>query len=264
MSRPGPRTYQGQNQGLNYSNSNLDTVSYKPTSTGGFDRSSARRASIPPGAEPPKSQVTEARFGPTDSFGQDWRVKISVPSFSTFRSSPVLAPLASTGYNVVFPLTPQISMISSAAYDQVAPTHSNYPFPAYMNSRTEEFTIAGEFPVQNPEDARYWNAVVHFGRSITKMAYGETSNKGAPPPICKVNGYGAYVLNNVPVVITSFNLTLENSVDYIETTVNGESQWAPTNSNLSFTCMPIYSRTKVAAFSLDAFINGSLKDQGYI
>ena len=219
-----------------------------------------RSRTIPPGAEYTPQPTTVATFSSTSSRGMDWRVKISLPGVSTFKSSPVLRPLAETGYNLVFPLTPVINIVSAAMYDDVAPIHNNYPFPAYKSSLTQEFTIAGDFAVQNSEDADYWTAAVHFGRSVTKMAYGETSNKGAPPPICKVNGYGPYVLNNLPVVVTSFALDLPNQVDYIA----GSNGMAPTLSQLAFTCKPIYSRSKVKGFSLDNFVNGGLAGGGYI
>ena len=45
------------------------------------------------------------------------------------------------------------------------------------------------------------------------------SAAGNPPPIVNLNGYGDYVFNNVPVVIKSFEVSLPNDVDYIETTV---------------------------------------------
>ena len=42
--------------------------------------------------------------------------------------------------------------------------------------------------------------------------------------------------------------------------------WVPISSMVSVTCQPIYSRRKVARFSLDDFVNGgSLTDQdGFI
>ena len=231
-----------------------------------------RCANIPPGAEQIKKTTTMASFVNTDKIGNDWRVKISVPTLSTFRSSPLLSPLANTDYNVVFPITPQITLSTNANYDSLDPVHSNYAFPQYVNSRTEDINIAGEFQVQTRSDGEYWLAVTHFFRSVTKMFYGETSNKGAPPPIVKLNGYGDFVLNNVPVVITNFVVTLENSIDYIEVpkpmpqsgVFASEYQMVPTNSTISIVCKPIYSRRKVQQFSLDRFINGDLSSQGYI
>ena len=231
-----------------------------------------RRWSGSPGAEPLQKTTTDAKFVTTDSYGNDWRVKLSVPTISTFRQSPVLSPLQRTDYQVVFPVTPNITLVSTAQYGSADPVHSNYPFPEYVNSRTEDINITGEFPVQNITDGQYWLAAVHYFRSVTKMFYGESSERGAPPQIEKLNGYGDYVLNNVPVVVTTFTIDLNNQVDYIEVPVMNNAfdifgskyQMVPTMSTLSITVKPIYSRRKVASFSLDRFIRGDLNDKGFI
>ena len=175
-----------------------------------------RLNNLPNGAEPSQSLAQTATFLPTDDTQPDWRVKISVPSLSTYRTSKVLQPLANTGYNVVFPVTPNIQFVTSAMYDEESPVHSNYPFPSYIASKTEDITVSGSFPVQTQEDGLYWIAAVHFFRSLTKMFYGETSDKGAPPPVVKLNGYGSYVMNNIPVVITQMTFDLPNNVDYLQ------------------------------------------------
>lgn len=235
--------------------------------------SSLRSRNIAPGAEPASANYATATFTPSNqNQGEDWRVKISVPDLGAFRTSPLLRPLVVTGNNVVFPLSPNITFSSTANYNSVQPTHTNYPFPVYESSMVEPFVIAGSFPVQTVEDGQYWVAAIHYFKSITKMAFGSTSNKGAPPPVVKVNGYGNYVLNNVPVVITNFSYSLENGVDYIRVpiykAINGatvsEYTWVPTMTTLSVTCTPIYSRTKSASFSLDAFVNGDLNGEGFL
>lgn len=232
-----------------------------------------RVRNIPPGAEPIKRDLAVATIAPRlRNQGDDWRVKISVPDLSTFRTSPLLSPLVETGNNVVFPIVPTIAVQYTANYESIAPVHTNYTYPQYVNSQVQEIAITGEFPVQNEEDGRYWLATTHFFRSATKMFYGDSSNKGAPPPLCKLNGYGDYVFNNVPVVITNFTSDLPNQVDYIRvpiyTNVVGQYeqryQMVPTNSTISITVRPTYSRGKISTFSLDKFINGDLADKGFI
>lgn len=223
---------------------------------------------LPYGAEVQNAPSATATFLPTDDMQPDYRVKVSVPSLGTFRSSPILSPLATTGYNVVFPITPAINFVHTANYDELSPVHNNYPFPSYMNSRTEDITISGNFPVQTQEDGLYWIAATHCFRSLTKMFYGESSNKGAPPPVVKLNGYGNYVMNNIPVVVTQFTFDLPNNVDYLQVgtarTTSSPYQMVPTNSLLSVTLKPVYSRAKVNEFSLDDFVNGSLSDKGFV
>jgi hypothetical protein len=223
---------------------------------------------LPNGAEVTKTPSATATFLPTDDTQPDYRVKVSVPSLSTFRSSPILSPLAKTGYNVVFPISPNITFVHSANYDELTPVHNNYPFPSYVNSRTEDITISGNFPVQTQEDGLYWIAATHCFRSLTKMFYGETSDKGAPPPVVKLNGYGSYVMNNIPVVVTQFTFDLPNDVDYLQIgtarTTSSPFQMVPTNSTLNVTLKPLYSRSKVNEFSLDDFVNGSLANKGFV
>lgn len=232
-----------------------------------------RVRNIPPGAETIKRDIAVARIAPSlRSQGDDWRVKISVPDLATFRTSPLLSPLVETGNHVVFPIVPTIAVQYTANYEAIAPVHTNYTYPQYVNSQVQEIAITGEFPVQNEEDGRYWLAATHFFRSVTKMFYGDSSKKGAPPPLCKLNGYGDYVFNNVPVVVTNFTSDLPNQVDYIRvpiyTNVIGQYeqryQMVPTNSTISITVRPTYSRGKISTFSLDKFINGDLADKGFI
>lgn len=232
-----------------------------------------RARNIPPGGEIVKREAKVAAMAPLNTdLGEDWRVKISVPDLATFRSSPLLSPLADTGYNVVFPIVPTIAVQYMANYDSIAPVHTNYTYPQYVNSSVNEIAITGEFPVQSEEEGQYWLAATHFFRAATKMFYGDSSNKGAPPPLCKLNGYGDFVLNNVPVVITSFVSDLPNNVDYIRVPINSQQagsyapqyQMVPTNSSIAITVRPTYSRGRIAEFSLDKFINGDLTDKGFI
>jgi hypothetical protein len=44
----------------------------------------------------------------------------------------------------------------------------------------QSFTVSGDFPVQNAEDARYWVGALHFLRSVTKMFFGKCPMAGQP------------------------------------------------------------------------------------
>lgn len=258
----------------------FNTAQFQKQSLGDFSGSNAkllmsrhRGRNIPPGAETIKRDVAIATIASTSrNQGDDWRVKISVPDLATFRTSPLLSPLIETGNNVVFPLVPTIQIQQTANYESIAPVHTNYTYQQYVNSQVQEIAISGEFPVQNEEDGRYWLAATHFFRSVTKMFYGDSSNKGAPPPLCKLNGYGDFVFNDVPVVITSFTTDLPNQVDYIRvpifSNVTGryeqKYQMVPALSLISISVRPTYSRGKISTFSLDKFINGDLANKGFI
>ena len=213
-----------------------------------------RAANLLPGAERPEGSFTEATWNSTNS--TDWRVKLSLPPTSAFTNSVLLAPLAETGNAMVFPYTPAVYITHSANYNALSPTHSNYPFYIYQNSQVDQFTITGDFTVENSKEALYWIAATHYLKSVTKMSYGESTNKGAPPPVVKLNGYGDYVFNNVPVLVQTFNVELGADVDYIKADVGPNGSWAPTKSTIAVTLVPAYSRNAVNKFSLDRFVSG--------
>ena len=204
-----------------------------------------------------------------------------------------------------FPVTPFINMSHSAAYDARSVVHNNYPYYAYQNSQVDQMTIAGAFPVQNKNDGLNWMATLHFLRTVTKMYYGGGTNAGNPPPVCRLNGYGDYVYKDVPIVITNFTVELREQVDYIGVNVptgpnqsainealvgtvdpgltadagyiqgsnvtsavesSGSVNYVPTDSLISITVVPVYSRNKISKqFNLKDFASGSLtKNEGFI
>ena len=174
----------------------------------------------------------------------------------------ILDPLIDTN-GMIFPYTPNVYITYSANYDNLQPTHSNYPFPVYQNSAVDQFTITGEFTVQNAREGQYWIAANQYLRTVTKMEYGSASaNTGAPPPIVKLNGYGDFVFKDVPVVVVSFNVELSDSVDYIKVPVGDNGSWAPTRSTVTVTLQPAYSRASVNEFSLQKFAQGGYLNEG--
>ena len=248
---------------------------------GGFVSNTLARltgAGLRPGADSPLATSGEARWGGKGN-QTDWRVKLTIPSANTqlrqdFFNNDLLSPLREIG-GIVFPLTPSIILQHQAGYNPLNATHSNYPFYAYQNSEAASFTCIGEFPVQNFQDARAWVATLQFLRSVTKMFFGKSANKGNPPPVLKFNGYGDHVFKNVPVVVTNFSVELTQGVDYISTK-DGEfnqqgidrdlgdgidddllatkyTSWAPAMSMFNIQLQPVYSRDAVKRFDMKTF-----------
>lgn len=208
----------------------------------------------------------------------------------------IMAPLHGTG--VIFPYTPNITVTHAARYGSQQLTHSNYTNYAYEGSEVQAITIAGEFTAQTQTEANYVLACIQFFRAATKMWFGGKSgvNVGNPPPMVFLTGYGDNYFPNVPCVITSFAHTMPADVDYIEALASfeikstaatvpspvqvkpGESAMAraavmpstissvkttstmiPTQSQISITLQPIYSRKNIYDnFSLDNFAKGAL------
>jgi len=230
-----------------------------------FDASQKRRGDLPIDAQAVRRQTAVVQ-GPVDDTPHDWRVSLEVPTL-LLRDSEILSPLSLSNNRMVFPFTPTIILGHSANYSQISPTHSNYPFYAYQNSQVDTITINGDFFTENEEDAKYWLACIHFLRTMTKMFYGdEGSNSGKPPLMSRLNGYGSYVMNNVPILITSFTTDLPADVDYIPCTINNKENYVPAQSTITVQVAPNYARRSVAGFNLQDYANGTLvgKQEGFI
>lgn len=246
----------------------------------GFGKN-ARSGNLPSATKGKVKTPTLARFS-SSSAESDWRVKISVPQ-KLRENSSLLAPLNKTNGHMIFPYTPTIILSHSANYNSLNPVHTNYPFQIYENSQADDITITGEFIVENAAEGQYWIACIHYLRSITKMFYGNGEDSGAPPMTVRLSGYGDYVFNNVPCVVTNFTVDLPSDVDYIATPLNVKvetendqgipltmnnsgTSWAPTQSQISVTLRPTYSRRRVSEFNLNDFVNGKFINggQGFI
>jgi hypothetical protein len=148
----------------------------------------------------------------------DWRVRLRLaPNAEYLYKSDqpgILQPLAVTD-GVVFPYTPQITTAYKATYSPYDLTHSNYRGYFYQSSQVEDIQLNATFTAQDTAEANYLLAVIHFFRSATKMFYGQDAQRGAPPPLVFLQGFGEYQFNLNPCVIASFNYVLPADVDYI-------------------------------------------------
>jgi hypothetical protein len=149
---------------------------------------------------------------------QDWRVRLVLAEGATYlykdSTNNLLKPLANSN-GVIFPYTPSISTAYVANYDRYDLVHSNYRGYFYKNSAVNDVQISGTFTAQDTAEAQYLLAVIHFFRSATKMFYGKDQERGAPPPLVYLVGYGEWQFNGHPCLITNFNYSLPADVDYI-------------------------------------------------
>lgn len=232
---------------------------------------------------------------------KDWRVRLSLsdaPEVNYLYRAPnpgILNPLNATN-GVLFPYTPTISVNYSANYNPTDLVHSNYKVYQYSSSSIDSINISCDFTAQDTYEANYLLAVIHFFRSATKMFYGQDENprRGTPPPLCYIYGMGSYQFAGQPLAITQFSYNLPNSVDYIKTSVGGNTasattqpsrmagtgaskggvlpppnftptvepdtiSWVPSKIQLSITCVPMLSRNQVSnRFSLEKYATGEL------
>lgn len=182
--------------------------------------SAIRSINIPAAGEVVGDIVSAVSLFGGDADPNDWRVRLSLPNWLSFKNSPVLKPLKDAG-GLIFPYTPTVQMKSAANYQPEAITHNNYAFTTYKNSNPGTIQITAPMNVEDSDEALYWIAAVHYLRSVTKMFSGYDPKAGNPPPLVFLNGYGNYVFKNIPVVVTAFDCQLPNDCDYISTEVVG-------------------------------------------
>jgi hypothetical protein len=217
------------------------------------------------GANLPSGGEMFASTGPGISVeansAEDWRVRISANWALFGDGNPMIDMLKKTG-GVVWPYLPNITVSTKANYSQVDLLHSNYPHQGYKNSQVDEIQISGEFSCEHKEDAAYWIAANTFFKTATKMFFGTGDNAGSPPIICRLNGYGANIFNNVPVVVKSYSVDLKDDVNYIKCDAYGNNTWVPALSTVTVTVMPIYNRENLRKFNLKEYAKGAILTNG--
>ena len=149
----------------------------------------------------------------------DWRVRLRLAPTSNYLYNapdcgPVLYPLRDSD-GVIFPYTPQIDIGYKANYQPYDLTHSNYRGYFYKSSAVDAINIRGTFTAQDTTEANYLLAVIHFFRSVTKMFYGQDAERGSPPPLTYLSGFGDYQFREHPCLVSQFNYNLPADVNYI-------------------------------------------------
>jgi len=166
----------------------------------------------------------------------------------------------STGGGIIFPYTPTITFGNKSNYSDYDLVHTNYAINAFVNSRPDNISISAPFYNQTKEEASYTANAILFLRTSMKMDFGVNAT-GAPPPILRFSAYGPYNLQNVPVVISSFNTSYPPEPDYVD---DGNGNYFPTEMTLSIELIPQYSAQLQSEFSLKTFASGNAYSSGYI
>ena len=196
----------------------------------------------------------------------DNRVRIRVPqSYITELTRGFAGSLSNLG-GIIFPYTPSISYEHKADYSNVPVMHSNFALNFYQRSYVTNIGISGKFTVQDDTEANTYLSTVHLLRALTKMLSGGEANSGSPPPICRLDAYGDFMLKNVPVAISSFKIELPDGVDYYTsnlTPFDGTS--VPVISTIALTLIPMYSRAEMQKFTVSNWLNdANIRKSGYL
>jgi hypothetical protein len=239
---------------------------------------------LTPGAMPPAPRKASVRVfsSSKEQITDDFRVRIRVPGNYITRSTAGNSGRDELANGIIFPYTPTIIYENKADYNVLNVTHNNYSQYFYNNSSVSAITITGKLTVQSDKDAWVYLSIKHLLSALTKMPFADDPGAGAPPPICRLDAYGEYMLKNVPVVISSYKIELPQEVDYysvgnniistsasnpaaetdsaelqeVETSskVYKSQNLVPVLSNITVTCTPIYSRKEMLEFSLEKFL----------
>lgn len=165
---------------------------------------------------------------------------------------------------VIFPYTPTIATSHLANYETMSPTHANTDYQIYTRSPSVKISITGMFTAQNTQEAQYMLASMHFFRTVTKMRFGiEDENRGLPPPMLVLSGYGNYMFKDLDVIATEFSMEMPSNVDYVEVLYGDAYTWVPsvTNFNVSLVVQTTPKKQR-DDFNFDAFASGRLLRDG--
>lgn len=236
-----------------------------PTNSWQEEVARTRSDALPKGAQPPKPVAAQAQW----SEAKDLRVKLRVPN--EYLVGPAAGPsnIIQKNGGILFPYTPAITVENQASYASQTPLHSNYPLYFYKNSSIQPINVTAKFTVQNEFEGAVLLGVIHLLRALTKMKFGNDPDAGSPPPVCRFDAYGDYMLYNVPVSIASWRHELPDNVDYIAVgrpgspTTYGHSM-VPVISTIQLTLNVMYSRREMLAHNVKDWLGGGLRYKGYL
>jgi len=234
---------------------------------------------------PPPLSIRDKRKQNNSNYDEaDWRFKIRLSPYSEYlyndpdmhrNGQGILAPLQSTD-GVIFPYMPQITVPHTANYSNYTLTHSNYRGYFYQGSQVGDIIVNGTFTAQDTNEANYLLAVIHFFRSATKMFYGQDNERGTPPPLLYMSGLGDFQFAEHPCVLSNFNYTIPDTVDYVrayETAVSNvglfqgrrsaaaNSSWSSTFSRLLSSALESGAPNTIDNF-VDPTYQGAVKISG--
>jgi hypothetical protein len=265
-------------QGIGRIFGKTDTPNEAVTSEGYRRLVDGRPVELPQGAQQLENSPADVKFTNirNEQINLDTRVKIRVPGdYIRALTQGLDGEIYNLG-GIIFPYTPQISLEHRAEYSTLQPMHSNYTQYFYQRSSVSPIQITGKFTVQNEKDAGVYLATVHLLRALTKMRTGGVDGDGAlsgnPPPVCRLDAYGSFMLDNVPVVVNSFRQELPEGVDYYTlgkvrriATSRYDLTSVPTYSSITVSLFPMYSRAETQKFNVKGWLsNKDVRRSGFL
>jgi hypothetical protein len=126
---------------------------------------------------------------------------------------------------LTFPYTPQIEYSADVKYETYNTTHTNYQLYGYTRSENPQINLQCKFSAHTEDHFKLSEYAIRFLRTYTKMNYGRRDpERGQTPRILRFYAHGTKIFNDVPVVISKFNITFPDDVDYVSGRFNADNK----------------------------------------
>jgi hypothetical protein len=183
-----------------------------------------------------------------------------------------------SGLSVIFDAMPQIGVHHTAKYSPIEPSHLIGSYYVYDNSPSATYSLSDvKLISRNPKEAGENLKRILTLKSWTKSYFGKTDNfgsanddlsqwLGSPPEVLTFSAYSTGDsrghIYNIPVVLTSLDISYPNDVDYIFTgndtgdKLNGTP--FPSILTISLALNEQHSAQDYESFNLHKYRNGIL------
>jgi len=170
---------------------------------------------------------------------------------------------------LVWKYTPTVALSGMANYNVHSGQGMQYPVRSYQDSTPTDIIITGSFSANDIYEARYMLAMFTFWKIATKGDFGDIAvakeTAGAPPPVLLFEYMGDHQFYKVPVIVNSYNLTMDNNVDYVPVDVQGTISYVPTLVDVTVSLQTQYTPSKVRRrYDVNAIANGEAYRDGFI
>jgi hypothetical protein len=183
-----------------------------------------------------------------------------------------------SGLSVVFDAMPQIGVHYTAKYSPIDVSHLIGSYYVYDNSPSATYSISDvKLVSRNPKEAGENLKRILTLKSWTKSYFGKTENfgthnddlskwLGAPPEVLTFSAYSTGDsrghIYNIPVVLSSLDVTYPNDVDYIFTANDTGDKLGgtpfPSLMTIAFSLNEQHSAQDYESFNLHKYRNGIL------
>lgn len=120
-----------------------------------------------------------------------------------------------TTSGLIFPYTPKVTFNHQVEYDTTSITHTNLAYNYYKSTTPPSVEINAKFTADNRNNALHMLSAIWFLTACSKCNFGENAkDPGLPPPIIYLSGYNS-LIDNIPVVIKSFNYSYPDDKHYV-------------------------------------------------